>query len=100
MINADVSVKKHHVCKKDYIWDPATYSCQDGKYLATIMDNSAIISDEIINVNAKAKSKNKETNFNEKNITCKTQNFYFTGFLVITIILLVAVIIYCYLIKH
>ena len=30
------------------------------------MDNSAIICDEIINVNAKAKSKNKETNFNEK----------------------------------
>ena len=66
MINADESVKKHHVCKKDYIWDPATCSCQDGKYLATIMDNSAIICDEIINVNAKAKSKNKETNFNEK----------------------------------
>ena len=94
-----MSVKKH-VREKDYIWDPATCSCQYGKYLASIMDDSAIICDEFMSVNAKAKSNNKETNFNEKNIACKTQNFYFTCFLLITIKLLVAVIIYCYLIKH
>ena len=23
--------KKHHVCEKDYIWNPATCSCQNGK---------------------------------------------------------------------
>ena len=42
-----------------------------------------------------------ETNFNEKNITCKTQNFYISlTFLLITIAILIAVSIYCYLIKY
>ena len=49
--------------------------------------------------NAEAKSYN-ETNFNEKKATCKTQNFYILlAFLSITIALLIAVSIYCYLIK-
>ena len=43
----------------------------------------------------------KETNFNEKNIICKTQSFYIIlTFLLITITLLIAVSIYCYLIKY
>ena len=40
--------KKPHVCKKYYIWNPATYGCENGKYLASIMDDSAITCDEII----------------------------------------------------
>ena len=41
------------------------------------------------------------TNFNEKKATCKTQNFYILlAFLLITIALLIAVCIYCYLIKY
>ena len=40
--------KKPHVCKKYYIWNPATCSCENGKYLASIMDDSAITCDEII----------------------------------------------------
>ena len=32
-INVDVSAKikkkKHYVCKKDYIWNPATYTCKN-----------------------------------------------------------------------
>ena len=56
------------------------------------MDDSTIIFDEIIDL--------KETNFNEKNITCKTQSFYILlAFLLITIALLIAVSIYCYLLK-
>ena len=56
-----------------------------------IMDK--IICDEIIDV--------KETNFNEKNITCKAQSFYILlTFLLITMRLLIAVSIYCYLIKY
>ena len=38
-INVAVSVKLqiNIVCaKKDYIWNPATCSCKDGKYLASI----------------------------------------------------------------
>ena len=47
-INADVSVKKRHVCEKDYIWNPARCSYENGKYLASIMDDSAITCDEVI----------------------------------------------------
>ena len=52
--------KKRHVCEKDYIWNPATCSCENGKYLASIMDDSAIMCDEIID------SYEEETHFNEK----------------------------------
>ena len=42
-----------------------------------------------------------ETNFNQKKAICKTQNFYILlAFLSITIALLIAVNIYCYLIKY
>ena len=40
--------RKCHVCEKDYVWNPATCNCQKGKYLASIMDDSAIVCDEII----------------------------------------------------
>ena len=40
--------KKSHVCGKYYIWNPATCVCENGKYLASIMDDSAIICDEAI----------------------------------------------------
>ena len=76
IINVNVSVKKHHVCEKDYVWN-----------------HSAIICDEIIYT--------EETNFNKKYIICETQNFYtLLAFLLITIALLIAVSVYCYLIKY
>ena len=34
--------------EKDYIWNPATWSCKNGKYLASIIDDSVITCDEII----------------------------------------------------
>ena len=52
--------KKRHVCEKDCVWNPATCSCENEKYLASIMDDSPIMCDEII------KSYDDETNFNEK----------------------------------
>ena len=40
-------------------------------------------------------------NFNENNITCKTESFYILlTYLLISITLLIAVSIYCYLIKY
>ena len=62
--------------------------------------------DEIIDADAEAKLYNEEketilTNFNEKKVTCKTQNVYILlAFLLITIVLLIAVSIYCYLMKY
>ena len=39
----DVDVRKknlrqHYLCKKDYIWNPATCTCKRCKYLAIIID--------------------------------------------------------------
>ena len=73
MINVDVSVKKRHVYEKDYVWSPATCNCENGKYLASIMDNSVITCDEII------ESHNEETKtiptILMKKAAYKTQNF-------------------------
>ena len=40
--------KEVYVCEKDYIWNPATCICENGKYLAIIMDDLAIIFDKVI----------------------------------------------------
>ena len=83
--------------EKDYIWNPATCNCENGKYLASILDNLTITCDEIIDVDAEAKSNDKETktNLNDKRATCKTQSFYILlEFLLITIEVLIAVSIY------
>ena len=59
--------KKIYVCEKDHVWNHATCDCENGKYLASIMDDSMIICDKVIN----SDDEEIETipiNFNEKNI--------------------------------
>ena len=57
------------------------------------MDDSVITFDETVDV--------EETNFNEKNITFKTHNFYILlSFLLTTTAFRTAVNIYCYLIGN
>ena len=87
--------------KKNYLWNPATCNCgilnKFCKYYASIMDNSGIMCDSII----WRRNKNNYANFNEEKTTCKTQNFYILlTFFFIAIALLIAVSIYCYLIKY
>ena len=65
MINVDASVKKRHVCEEDYLWNPATCNCENGKYLASIMDDSRIMCNEIIGETV-------PINFNENKANCKT----------------------------
>ena len=92
--------KKCHECDKYYVWNPATCNCENGKYVADIMDSSAIMCDEII------ESYDEETEiisaiFNEKKAICKMQNGYILlAFLLITIAVLIAVGISCYLINY
>ena len=40
--------KKIDVCEKDYVWNLATCNCENGKYLASIIDDSGITCDEVI----------------------------------------------------
>ena len=53
--------KKHYICEKYYISNPGTCSCENGKNLASIVGDSAIICDEIIE-----ETKIVPANFNEK----------------------------------
>ena len=72
------------MCEKNYVWNLSICICENRKYLASIIDDAAIICDEIIYA--------EDTNFNETNITCKTQNSYISlAFLLIIIALLIAV---------
>ena len=52
-INDDASMKKHYICEKEYAWIPSTCICEHVKYLAGIMDDLAIICDEVIEADAK-----------------------------------------------
>ena len=64
------------------------------------MDDSAIMCDEIIE-SYNEETKTVSTNFNEKNITCKTQTLHILlAFLLFNIALMRVVSIYCYLIKY
>ena len=37
-INGLCECRKHIVCGKDYVWNPFTCNCENGTYLASIMD--------------------------------------------------------------
>ena len=39
--------KEHHACKKDYIWNPATCTFENGEYSANTFGDSMIACDEI-----------------------------------------------------
>ena len=50
IVGMSVNIVENIICsKKDYIWNPATCSCKNGKYLASIIDNLLIMWDEITN---------------------------------------------------
>ena len=67
-----------------FIWNPATCSCENGKYLASIMDNSMIMWDEIIDAEAKSydeETKTIPTSFNKKIETVKQEiSVFFSPF--------------------
>ena len=80
-------LKKHNICEKHYIWNPATCSTENGKYLTSIIENSVITCDEIIGVDAEAKSYNEEketvpANFNEKKQPVRRKSFCFIFFFI------------------
>ena len=90
--------KKHYLREKDYISNPAICSCENGKYLARIIDNSVVTCDEVIDVE---ETKTVTTNFNDKSAIGKSNFFYILrAFLLIPIVLLIAPSIYYYLTKY
>ena len=80
---------------------------ENGKYVESIIDNSVIMCDEIIDLVQSAtlattKQRNNKNRFNKNASTKSTlTNFYILLiFLLITLVLLIAVNFYCYLIKY
>ena len=120
--------KKHNICEKDYIWNLATWSCENEKYLASVIDDSFITCHETIeetktiptnfsenekylaSVNDDSfitchetieETKTIPTSFSEKYITSKKKSFYILlAFLLISNVLLIAASIDCHLIKY
>ena len=71
-ISIYVSVKTSCMWKS-FIWNPATFSCQNVKHLASIVDDSAITYDDNVDADGKIKSNDEKTktfpaNFNKKKI--------------------------------
>ena len=92
------NLEEYHVFEKDYIWKPATCTCEHGKYLTSIIDNSVIACDKIIEA-TKNRSNKKYFNENHSNNKHFNKFIYLLIFLLIIIALLIAISIYCYLIK-
>ena len=57
--------KKKNACKKNYISNPATHSCENFEYLTSSGDDLVITCDKIINGSANVMS-NVSSNFHEK----------------------------------
>ena len=97
MITANASVKNIIYVKKTISEILLPCTCRNDKYLGSIIDDSVIRYDENLDT---VETKTVTTNFNKKNAICKTKNFYILlAFSLITNVLLIAVSIYCFLIK-
>ena len=95
-INVDTSVKNIIYLKSIIFGILRHADVKMTKYLANIIYDSVITCYKIIE-----ETKPILTNFSEEKAICKTQNFYnLLAFLLITIALLIAFSIYCYLINY
>ena len=72
--NVSVNIQKNIKCeKKNYIWNPAACSCENGKYLESIIDDSVITCDEIINASGSV-SRNVTSTVSKKNFLTKKKD--------------------------
>ena len=94
-INAGASAKTQGniMCAKNiYIRNPRTCTCENVRYLESIIDDSVVTCDEIIDA-----LRSELINFNDQKATCKMKNFYILlTVLLIIILLLITVAIYYY----
>ena len=71
-VSASVKTKNYCVCEK-YICNPVTCSCKNGKCLASIIDDSVIKADEMIETT--------KIKFVWKNVTCRIKkNIFYLPF--------------------
>ena len=58
----NIGAKKHDVCEESSTWNPSTCTCENGKYLKSIIDDSVITCDEIIEAKKTVPTKSASTN--------------------------------------
>ena len=71
-----LQISKKTCVQNDYIWNPSTCTCEGGKYLESIIDDSVIMCDEIIDAVPSEPTKTMPINFNDKKITSTMDKFY------------------------
>ena len=69
------------MCEKYYIWNLAACSCENGKCAESIIDDSVITCDEIIEERKTIPTKTLQQKpcqqiLTKKKVACKTKNFY------------------------
>ena len=62
--------------KKGYVWNPATCNCENRKYLASIMEDSAIICTEVIDVYTQSQTAKQTLMERKQRAICKHSIFY------------------------
>ena len=90
-ISVSAKIRKKIICVKikKHIWNPATCTCENDKYSGSIIDNSVITCDRIIEATKTVPTKSTSTDI-----------YILLVIWLITIALLIAVSISCYLIKY
>ena len=96
--------KEHNACEKDYVWNPATCSCENGERLSRAIDDSVITCDDIINAADSSSTNVPENvmstasiNFHNKKVQCKMDcHILHRVLLVIKFLFIIAIICYHY----
>ena len=88
--------KSKKKCEKVHIWNSATFSCRIGRYAGSIIDNSMITCDEVIETTKSilrqtSPTKSHSKYFNEKKVICEMKTFYIFLALLITMTIAVEI---------
>ena len=60
------NLNEHYVCVKNYIWNPTKWTCENGKYLGSIIVDSVVTCGEIIEATKTVLTKSIPKKINEK----------------------------------
>ena len=100
-------MKKYRLCRKDYNWNPSTSIRDNSWYLNGTVDESVIVSDEIVNVtdigptnlantfltNETNVTRTVPMNSDDNNVGCKMDGYILHTFVLVIILLFIIAII-------
>ena len=95
--------KNYQMCKEDCSWNPSACICEYDKYLGSIIDDSVMRCNEIINTADSVSTNVTSTvsaNFHIKKVKCKMDCYILHTVLLVIILLFLITIICYYYAKH